>query len=81
MHGETSQLMTSKVTSDGQVTIPIEIRERLHVSAGDSIVYEVEGDAVRVRKLEPLHSSWHGALSSTLEEWDSPEDDEAFSGL
>jgi AbrB family looped-hinge helix DNA binding protein len=74
--------MISKVTSKGQTTIPKEVRDRLHVAAGDALVYEVqENEAVMVRKARPIDTAWHAALSDTLEEWSSPEDEEAYRDL
>lgn len=76
-------MLTSKVTTKGQVTLPKEVRERLHVRAGDTLSYEVQpNDTVVVRKLEPFDAEWHEALSTTLaEEWNSPYDHEAFDDL
>lgn len=75
-------MITSKVTVKGQVTLPKEIRERLHVKAGDILAYEVQGNGVMVRKLAPFDREWHQALSATLAgEWNSPEDEEAFRDL
>ena len=74
-------MVFSKLTSKGQVTIPKEVRKRLHLKPGDTLACEVEGDTARVRKVEPFSASWHNALAATLEEWNSPEDDEAFRGL
>jgi AbrB family looped-hinge helix DNA binding protein len=73
----------SKVTSKGQVTIPKEVRKRLRLGAGDMLVYEFqENGLVVVRKMEPFDAGWHRALSSTVaDEWNSPEDDEAFGDL
>jgi AbrB family looped-hinge helix DNA binding protein len=74
--------MVSKVTSKGQTTIPKEVRDRLHVAAGDALVYELqENGAVMVRKARSFDTAWHAALSDTLEEWSSPEDDEAYRDL
>jgi AbrB family looped-hinge helix DNA binding protein len=39
-----------RLTSKGQVTIPIEIRERLGLFPNTEVEFEVDGDAVRVRK-------------------------------
>ncbi len=39
----------AKVTSKGQVTIPRAIRRALHVGEGDTVVFEVVDDGVRVR--------------------------------
>ncbi len=73
----------SKVTTKGQVTIPKAVRERLKAQAGDVLVYEFQDNGlVVVRKLEPFDAGWHKALSSTMaDEWNSPEDDEAFGDL
>ena len=41
-----------RITSKGQVTIPIEIREELGLLPHTEVVFEVEGDAVRLRKAD-----------------------------
>lgn len=42
----------AKITSKGQITIPQKVRRLLGVDTGDSLVFESDGEAVRVR---PLH--------------------------
>ena len=37
------------LTSKGQVTIPKDVRDRLGLKSGDRVVFEFEGDAVRLR--------------------------------
>jgi AbrB family looped-hinge helix DNA binding protein len=37
------------LTSKGQVTIPKDVRDRLGLESGDRVVFEFEGDAVRLR--------------------------------
>ncbi len=71
----------SRLSSKGQVTIPVEIRERLHLEPGDSVIYEVEDDRAVLRRAEPFDIAFHAALAETLEEWASPEDNEAFRDL
>ena len=39
----------AKITSKGQITVPREVRHALGVKPGDKIVFEGEGDEVRVR--------------------------------
>jgi AbrB family looped-hinge helix DNA binding protein len=76
-------MTTSKITSKGQTTIPKEIREALHAGGGDTLAFEPQGDGtVMVRKVQPFDLTWHDALSSTFaDEWNSPEDEEAFRDL
>ncbi len=38
----------AKVTSKGQITVPREIRRRLGVRAGDRLLFEEDGEVVRV---------------------------------
>lgn len=72
---------TTKITSKGQITIPKIIRERLGVKPGDTLVYEVSGDTVVLKRLDPFDAAYHIALAETLDEWASPEDDKAFADL
>jgi bifunctional DNA-binding transcriptional regulator/antitoxin component of YhaV-PrlF toxin-antitoxin module len=72
---------TSKLSSKSQVTLPREVRQALGARPGDTIVYELEGNVVRLKRLEPFDAAFHKALSSTLSEWISDEDDEAFDAL
>ncbi len=74
-------MLVSKISSKGQVTIPKRVRESLRANPGDLIEYEVEGNVVMVRRVEPFDRSFHAALSETLTEWSSPEDEEAFRDL
>jgi len=74
-------MLVSKVSRKGQVTIPKKVRESLHANAGDLIEYEVQGNVVMIRRAGPFDRAFHGALSDTLTEWSSPEDEEAFRDL
>jgi AbrB family looped-hinge helix DNA binding protein len=40
-----------KITTKGQVTIPVEIREKLGLLPNSEVEFEVVGQAVRIRKL------------------------------
>lgn len=74
-------MQTSKLSSKSQVTLPREVREALGARPGDTILYEVEGTVVRLKRLEPFDAAFHKALSHTLSEWASREDEEAFDAL
>ena len=74
-------MQASKLSSKGQVTIPRKIRERLGAKAGDLIAYEIKNNVVTLRRVEPLDAAFHAALSTTMDEWATAEDDEAFRDL
>jgi AbrB family looped-hinge helix DNA binding protein len=80
---------TAKVTSKGQMTIPKHIRERAHLSTGDTLVLDMENGRIVMRKLMPQEGAQKGAkdqeylrsVQATLNEWSSPEDEEAWRDL
>jgi antitoxin PrlF len=41
-----------RITSKGQVTIPIEVRTRLGLLPGTEVEFEVDGDAVRLTRVK-----------------------------
>ena len=45
-----------RITSKGQVTIPIEIRERLGLLPDTEVEFDVAGNAARIRKATQGHS-------------------------
>lgn len=74
-------MQTSKLSSKSQVTLSKKVREALGAHSGDMIVYEVEGNVVQLKRLEPFDAAFHKALSNTLSEWTSDDDEEAFNAL
>ena len=74
-------MLVSRLSRKGQVTIPKKIRESLRANAGDLIEYEVQGNIIVIRRAGPFDRGFHAALSETLSEWSSPEDEEAFRDL
>jgi AbrB family looped-hinge helix DNA binding protein len=72
---------TSRLSSKGQVTIPREIRAALHLETGDLVAYDLKDGKAILRRAEPFDAAYHSALSETLEEWGSIDDDEAFREL
>ena len=71
----------SKMTSKCQATIPKEIREVLGLSGGDTVLFEVNGGQVTLRKLAPADVEYLRAVGRTLSEWTSREDEEAYGDL
>jgi antitoxin PrlF len=72
---------TSKLSSKGQITLPRPVRKALEAQPGDTIAYEVENNEVKLKRLEPFDAAFHAALSSTLDEWATEADEEAFRDL
>jgi AbrB family looped-hinge helix DNA binding protein len=70
-----------KISEKGQITIPKDIRSAIGIKPGDLIAYELRGETVKLRRVKPFESLFHPAISETLEEWNSPEDEEAFNDL
>lgn len=72
----------AKISSKGQVTIPAEVRKKLHLETGDTLVWETGDDGrIWVRRIEPLDVDYLSAVSGTLSEWNSAEDEEAYRDL
>ena len=70
-----------KLSAKGQVTVPKHVREVLGVGPGDLIAYDIENGVVHLRRIEPFDAEFHAALSQTLDEWSTAEDEEAFDDL
>lgn len=74
-------MLTSRLSSKGQLTVPKKIREIIRVNPGDVVVYEVMEGKVSLKRIEPFDTAFHAALSKTMDEWMTPEDEQAFRDL
>lgn len=70
-----------KLTSKAQTTLPKEVREALGVKPGDMLVYRIAKGKVTLARAEPVDRAYLKAVESTLSEWASPEDAEAYDKL
>ena len=75
-------MSSSKITSKYQATIPKEVRKILHLHPGDSITFHVtkEGTVI-IKRTQPLDKEYLRALDTTLSEWQSESDEEAYEHL
>jgi AbrB family looped-hinge helix DNA binding protein len=49
---------SSRMTSKGQVTVPVEIRRKLGLKPGQAVSFDVSGDVVRIEQPD-----WHKELA------------------
>ncbi len=75
------ETVTSKLTKKYQATIPEPVRRLLHLEAGDAIAFDIEDENIHVRKARPLDLVFTQSLESTLDEWISEADEEAYRDL
>ena len=72
----------AKITSKGQTTIPVEIRETLGFNPGDLLEWAINADgSAKVRRIQPLDLEYMRAVEGTLTEWGCAVDEEAYHGL
>jgi len=75
------QTATSKLTKKYQATVPAVVRKKLKLKAGDVIAFEIENETIKLRKANPIDIEFSTALVSTLSEWESQNDEEAYNDL
>ncbi len=71
-------MITSKLTSKAQTTIPQPVRTALRLKEGDEIVYAIDGDRVILTRAPKEQADDPFA---TFGEWDSEADRQAYAGL
>lgn len=71
-------MITSKLTTKAQTTLPRAVRSALGVGPGDDLVYKIEGDVVTLSRAAT------GVVEdpfTTFTEWDSEADHRAYAEL
>lgn len=73
----------TKISSKGQTTIPVSVRQFLSVDCGDEVIFQLDKkNNVILRKAHPVDIEYLKGIQATLSsEWDSPEDNEAYNDL
>lgn len=72
-------MITSRLTSKAQTTIPQAVRTALRVKEGDEIAYQIEGDRVILTRASAVRQADDPFHSFT--EWDSAADHKAYANL
>jgi antitoxin PrlF len=71
-------MITSKLTSKAQTTIPLPVRTALHLAPGDELAYAIEGERVILTKAAKAPADDPFA---TFGEWSSEADRQGYAGL
>jgi antitoxin PrlF len=71
-------MITSKLTSKAQTTIPQPVRTALHLKEGDEIAYHIEGDRVFLARAATDAAE---DPFGTFREWHSDADRRAYADL
>lgn len=72
-------MITSRLTSKAQTTIPQPVRAALRLREGDEIAYVIEAGRVVLTRAQPDQAA--DDPFRAFSEWDSPADTEAYAGL
>lgn len=72
-------MITSKLTSKGQTTIPQPVRAALHLKPGDELVYEIDDQRVILTKARRGGKTYDSFR--TFDEWSSDADEKAYAKL
>lgn len=72
-------MITSKLTSKAQTTIPQPIRAALRLRPGDELIYEIAGQRVILSRARPVAEG--DDPFRTFSEWNSEADRKAYAGL
>ncbi len=73
--------LSSRLTSKGQATIPVEVRRALGLKEGDRVVFDIRKEKVTLRRMEALDRAFLKLGEAAFEDWNSPEDEAAFRDL
>lgn len=76
-----NKLVISRLTKKSQATVPLAVRQALNLQPGDSVVFELEGERVTLKKVSPVDWDYLQAVTSTLSEWNSDADAAAYRDL
>lgn len=68
-------MLSSSVTTKGQVTIPAELREKLGIKPGDRVGFVAEGDRILIQRQDSAVESLFGIVKAktgaSLEQMDA----------
>ncbi len=71
----------ARIGARGETTIPEQVRAAANLNVGDTLAFEVQADHLIVRKMPVVQDAYLHGLEHTLNEWNSPQDEEAWRDL
>jgi len=75
-------MITSRLTTKAQTTIPQPVRTALGLTAGDEVLYEIDGARVVLTKVRnPVSGSRVDDPFAMFDEWNSEADRRGYDGL
>jgi len=74
-------MITSKLTSKAQTTVPQAVRNALQLREGDEIAYRIEESQVVMTRARKRPGQTADDPFATFSEWDSEADREAYADL
>lgn len=69
-------MISTKITSDGRVTIPPEVREALRLEPGDTIIFDISGQWVTISRENISEDPFR-----LFDEWAGYEDSKGYKDL
>lgn len=70
-------MITSRITSKAQTTVPQPVRAALGLKEGDELAYEIVGGRVTLTKVRPAQDDPFAAF----DEWRGEADEKAYAGF
>ena len=74
-------MITSKLTTKAQTTIPQPVRTALHLGPGDGLAYVIEDDRVILTKVHTVYAGVADDPFATFSEWTGEADQRAYADL
>lgn len=76
-------MLSSTLGQRGEVALPSEVRKILDLKMGDKLIFDIHDHQVTISKknIQREDELYYSALSSTLNEWNSDDDEQAYSNL
>jgi AbrB family looped-hinge helix DNA binding protein len=62
-----------KVSTKGQLVLPVEIRRRFKINPGDTLLAEVTGNSLQLRQEPKPFSHTHGVIAAAFNSWQASE--------